>query len=97
MTIKIDLGNLKQVGDSLQAVAADFADANVQSDGIATACGHAHLDDTVTSFAHGWDDKRKKMADGIKGLGEAASTVADQFSDFDQQFAAALTSSGEGA
>jgi hypothetical protein len=89
--IKLDIGHLKQMGTSLGQVANDFENADVYSDGIASATGHDGLAAEVRDFANSWDDKREKMVEGIRGLGEIAAAVADTFKDFDDQYAAALT------
>lgn len=93
--IVIDVGAIGSLGSDLITVSSEFEYANAHSDGIASAVGHPGLADTVRDFAHKWDDTRKAMVDGLRGLGQAASAVSEAWVDFDQQGADALTGSGD--
>lgn len=88
--LRIDTEQVRAVGSGLTRIAAEFADANVGSDRIAEAVGHAGLADAVRSFAHSWDDTREDMTESIKGLGEATSAIADIFEQADGELAAAM-------
>ena len=89
-TLKLDTAALQEAGASLRTVALEFDGANAHSDAAAEAVGHAGLADAVRGFAHGWDDRRAKMVDGIAALAEACTGIGDGFEDLDTQFAAAL-------
>ncbi|HEX5857127.1 MAG TPA: hypothetical protein VFY91_03365 [Microbacterium sp.] len=88
--LKIDLDAVRAIGSDLQSLAGEFEGANVRSDGLADAVGHAGLADAVRSFAHSWDDTREKMVEGIKGLGEATTVIADVFMQTDADLEAAF-------
>ncbi len=96
-TLIIDVEAIKNLGTDLKTVATEFENANANSDGIAAAVGHAKLSETVHDFAHKWDDTRAEMVDALKNLGEAATTVAANWVDLDQQGADVLTGSGSSA
>jgi len=87
----IDVGALDTLGADLSVVGAQFENANADSDRTAEHVGHVDLADRVRSFAHGWDDTRSKMTESIKTLGEAASTLAQNWRDIDQAGADALS------
>ncbi|PJI90921.1 hypothetical protein [Luteimicrobium subarcticum] len=92
--LKIDLDAVTSLGSSLTKVAGEFDGANAHSDRIAGAVGHGHLADTVRDFAHKWDDTRGKMTDNLKALADAATNVAQAFTDTDGELAKALTDDG---
>ncbi|MCG2806509.1 hypothetical protein [Propionicimonas sp.] len=95
MTMQVEVDAIAKLGEDLKSVAAEFESANADSDSIAEAVGHAELAEVVRSFAHGWDDKREKMVKAMKALGEAATQVAQTWTDFDQQGADTLNGTGE--
>ena len=88
--LKIDLEAVRAIGTDLHSLAGEFEGANVRSDSLADATGHPGLADAVRSFAHSWDDTREKMLEGIKGLGEAATVIADVFAQTDADLEAAF-------
>jgi hypothetical protein len=89
--LRVDLTSLRAVSTDLTGIGREFADANVHSDRIADAAGHSGLADAIRSFAHSWDDTRGDMLESIQGLAEAATAVADIFSETDAELARALT------
>jgi hypothetical protein len=95
MTMQVEVDAIAQLGSDLKAVAAEFEGANTNSDSIAGAVGHHELAEAVRDFAHGWDDKREKMAKAISALGDAATQVAQTWKDFDQQGADTLNGTGQ--
>lgn len=90
--IVVDVAAIAKVGTDAGAVAAEFENANTNSDTIAGSVGHSGLSSTVADFAHGWDDKRKKFTDALSSLSSAATAVSDNWQQFDADGAAALTS-----
>jgi hypothetical protein len=89
--LRVDLERLREVGTDLGRIGNEFDQANVRSDSLADATGHPGLADAVRSFAHAWDDTRADMLGGIQGMAEAASAIADAFTQTDGDLAAALT------
>lgn len=95
-TLIVEVDAIRTLGTDLKAVATEFEGANANSDGIAAAVGHGGLAETVRDFAHKWDDTRAEMVEGLKALGDAATTVADNWVDLDKQGADVLNGSGGG-
>ena len=94
-TMIIEVDTIAALGSSAGTIATEFEGANAESDTIAAAVGHSGLSKSVHDFAHGWDDKRKKMTDALKAMSQAATAVADTWKDFDEQGADALRGEGE--
>lgn len=90
----IDVEAIQSLGSNLSTIAGEFENANTNSDSIAAAVGHPGLSETVRSFAHGWDDKRGKMVEGIRGLADASQAVAEGWTELDSEGAKALTDTG---
>ncbi len=88
--LKLDTTALREAGSSLHAVALEFDRANVRSDAVADAVGHAGLASLVRDFAHGWDDTRADMVEGMAALADACTGIGEGFEDLDSEFAAAL-------
>ena len=92
--LRVDLDRMRTVGSDLHRVAGEFEQADVRSDGIADATGHAGLADAVRSFAHSWNDTREEMTGSVRALGDAAAAIADGFGQTDANLAAALSGAG---
>ncbi|MCE1174895.1 MAG: hypothetical protein LWW77_09855 [Propionibacteriales bacterium] len=95
MTMQVEVDAIATLGQDLVAVATEFEGANANSDTIADAVGHAELAEAVRDFAHGWDDRREKLAKATRSLGEAAGQVAATWKDFDQQGVDTLNGTGQ--
>lgn len=89
----IDVAALQSLSSNLTTVASEFENANTNSDAIASAVGHPGLAGTVRDFAHGWDDTRGKMVEGIRALADSSQAVADGWIELDTEGANALTES----
>ncbi|PXA68696.1 hypothetical protein [Cryobacterium arcticum] len=87
----INLQLLHQLRDDLDAVVAEFTNADDFSDDVATATGHDGLGGHVTDFAHKWNDKRKSMTEAVEGLQKKISGITDGFTQVDDGLAKALT------
>ena len=88
--LRVDLASLRAVSTDLTGIGREFAEANVHSDRIADAAGHPGLADAIRYFANSWDDTRADMLESIQGLAEAATAVADIFTETDLELARAL-------
>jgi hypothetical protein len=88
--LRLDLAAVTDLGAALTTVAGEFENADSHSEGIADAVGHEGLADAVRSFADNWDDKRGKMTENLRLLADAATTVAQTFTDVDGELAAAI-------
>lgn len=95
MTMQVEVEAIAKLGEDLIAVATEFDAANAKSNEIADAVGHPELAQAVKDFAHGWDDKREKIAKATRALGDAATQVAKTWKDFDQQGADTLNGTGQ--
>ncbi|GAA2010323.1 type VII secretion target [Microbacterium ulmi] len=89
--LRVDIDRMRSVGLDLGRIGGEFENASATSDGAAAHAGHDGLADTIRSFARSWDDTRETMVGGIQGLGEAATTIADAFTQTDSDLARALT------
>lgn len=81
---------LREAGSQLRVVANEFHNANANSDNVSESVGHPELAEVVRSFAHNWDDTRKKMMEDIGTLAKSATGVGEAFDQLDQEFAASL-------
>lgn len=90
--MRVDTGELIEMGAALRVVADEFEHANENSDAVAEAAGGGDLGAAIRDFAHEWDDKRRKMTDDIAGLAESATVTVtgETFARLDREFAAAL-------
>lgn len=88
-SLMVDTGDLRSLFTTLGAVKAAF---EAGGDGIddADACGHPGLAQRVRSFAAGWDDSRRQLAEAIGDLGASALGIADGFDAADADLAASL-------
>ena len=87
----INLQLLHQLRDDLDAVVAEFTNADDFSDDVATATGHDGLGGHVTDFAHKWNDKRKAMTETVEALRKKIEGITDGFTQVDDGLAKALT------
>lgn len=88
--LRVDTGVLRETGAELRFVATEFEQANVNSDEAAGAVGHPGLAEAVRSFAHNWDDRRKKLVEKIGKLAGSATGIGEAFEELDREFAASL-------
>ena len=88
--LNINLQLLHQLRDDLDAVVAEFTNADDFSDDVATATGHDRLGSHVSDFAHKWNDKRKEMTEAVQGLQNTISAITDGFTQVDDALAKAL-------
>jgi hypothetical protein len=94
-TMTIDVDAIDALGTDLASVAAQFDDANADSDRIADNIGQAELAEVVRDFAHQWDDTRQKLVDTTQSLSQAATQLAQAWRDIDQQGVDALTGANQ--
>jgi len=92
--LKVDLDAVTELGSSLSVVADEFENANAKSDRIAGAVGHEELAGAVRDFAHKWDDTRGKMTENLRMLADAATAVAQAFTDIDSDLADGIRGEG---
>lgn len=88
--LKLDLQLLTQLKDDLDAVVAEFKNADDFSDSVADATGHDGLHGHVRDFAHKWNDKRQKMTDNVAALQQQVKAISDGFTQVDAGLAKAL-------
>jgi hypothetical protein len=88
-SLKVDTRDLRSLSTALGEVKAAF---EAGGDGIddAEACGHAGLVQRVRSFATGWNDSRRQLAEAIGDLGTSALGIADGFDEADAELTAAV-------
>lgn len=88
--VELDLARLEEAGRQLTTVKHEFEQAAADSRGLADAVGHDGLADAIIDFADKWDDTREDMVANIGTLAEAASGIAEAFTQLDTEYAAAL-------
>lgn len=88
LTLSTD--ELIEAGRSLRTVATEFEHANVRSETVAGAVGHADLADRVREFAHGWDDRRAKMLGNVQSLAQSCTGIGEAFEGLETDLVAAL-------
>lgn len=88
--LRLDTNELIDLGAALRAIGHEFEHANDTSDRAAQAAGGGDLGEAIRTFAHQWDDKRRKMLEDIASLAEAARATGETFEGLDRDLAAAL-------
>jgi ABC-type transporter Mla subunit MlaD len=86
----IDLGLLSTLHQDLDAIGAEFKNADDFSDSVAAATGHDDLAGHVRDFAHKWNDKRKDMTEKVENLTKSVGAITDGFTKVDDGLAKAL-------
>jgi hypothetical protein len=86
----IDTQVLRDTGAALRLVATEFAQANARSEALADALGHRGLAERVRELAHGWEQRRDEVVDGIVHLADAATAVGEVLEQLDTELAASL-------
>lgn len=94
--LKLDLAILTQLRDDLDAVVAEFKEADDFSDIVGEATGHDSLHSHVSDFAHKWNDTRKKMTEDVESLRQQIAAITDGFTQVDESLAKALTNVSAG-
>lgn len=88
--LSIDLGRLETLHKDLDAIGAEFRNADDFSDAVADATGHDDLAGHVRDFAHNWNDKRKSMTEAVENLVKSVGAITDGFTKVDAGLAKAL-------
>ncbi|ROS26161.1 hypothetical protein [Cellulomonas sp. PhB150] len=86
----VDTDGLREAGTALRSVAEEFDAADARSDAVAEDVGHDELAGAIRDFAHGWDDRRADMVQGVAELARSCEGIGGAFEDLDLQFAAVL-------
>jgi hypothetical protein len=88
-SLTVDTGDLRSLCTTLGEVEAAFESGGDET-GDAEACGHAGLVQRVRSFSSESNDTRRRLAEAIGDLGEAALGIAVGFDDVEAELAASL-------
>jgi hypothetical protein len=88
--LNIDLGRLETLHKDLEAIGAEFKNADDFSDSVADATGDDNLAGHVRDFAHKWNDKRKSMTEKVENLVKSVGSITDGFTKVDTGLAKAL-------
>ncbi|REJ06916.1 flagellar protein FlgN [Microbacterium bovistercoris] len=90
--VVIDYDELYSLYTNLMAIMQEFEDASKRqrelADDIKQPYGRGELRDKAEDFEGRWDDRRNKLAEGMKGVAEQAKTILDNFQQFDEDAAA---------
>lgn len=86
--LRLDLGELGELHESLTAVAGHFADADQFGADVATAVGSiGALQYKALSFASNWDDTRRGINKNLLSLADSVEMIRETFEDLDAQLA----------
>jgi hypothetical protein len=88
--LTLNLAELVQLRDDLDAVVREFHNADDFSDSVADATGHDDLASHVREFAHKWNEKRKTMTENVENVQKTIAAVADNFVKVDGDLAKAV-------
>jgi len=89
--IKLDMDQLRELGDNLLNIHDAFDKAETDSQATADATGDKKLSDAVSDFADAWKLKRSKMLDNIKNMQAMVQGIADTFDEVNDQLEGSLT------
>lgn len=93
--VYIDLEQIGEVKDQLDAIITEFENATSNSEAleadIGDPFGDSSLRDKARDFEERWDDKRGDLKDGLKGIRDHVQGVIDGFKGWDSETAVALT------
>lgn len=88
--LSVDTDALRMLGTDLRFVAGELWNAQGRAEAIAGGICHDGLARAVLDFAASWDDTRRAIVEQIAGLAEAATALADTFSELDTELAASI-------
>lgn len=95
MDVLIKFEDLGTLNEYLQAIVAEFDEAEDRADVLEGAIGDPYgrndLREAVEDFEDRWDDKRDELRDGIKQVQEHVQGVLDGFTDWDVETAASMS------
>lgn len=90
--MRIDLDRMDDLRQDLVLVHDEFTNAERLTDDWKGAVGHDGLADQLHDFSGNWDDTRKNMLEGIKGMSEYAKAIVEQFTKLDHELTDAICS-----
>lgn len=92
--VYITLDKLEQVVTSLEEIISDFDNATSLSEELEAAIGDPFgehkLRDEAQEFEERWDDKRKQLSDGLKGIRDHVTGVLEGIEQWDAETAKAF-------
>lgn len=94
MGVKVSYDRLGELYTNLLAISTEFDQAasrrsDLQAD-VDRPYGRSELRDLAGDFESQWDDRRNKLNEGLKKVGEHAKALLDGFGDFDTEAAAEM-------
>lgn len=90
MSYTVDYTELSELGESLKQVSDEFYHSNDHFGNYDGAMGSGHVVGKLHEFSENWSDKRKKLAESLKGVSEAASAAADAYDETDTTIATSI-------
>lgn len=90
----ISTDEVRELGEKLRFVAAEFEGANDIAEEYAEVVSHGDLAHELEQFADNWENKRNELMEKLHGLAEAAVASADGYDGFEQALVDALEGRG---
>lgn len=90
MSYTVDYTELQDLSDSLKQVSDEFYHSNDSFGHYDGAMGSGHVAGKLHEFSKNWSDKRKKLAESLKGVSEAAGAAADAYKETDTTIATSI-------
>ena len=83
--LRVDTHVLITAGSTLKKVSDEFGEAGRNAREAASQVGYPPLARAIREFADKWDDKRKALKETIDALATAATQIAEEFGDTDEE------------
>lgn len=99
MNVQVNYDDLEFLRDHLSNIVEEFEQASARRNDLALDIGqpwgHNRLLVKSTEFETQWDDRRKKLREGIEGVAEHVHGVLESFKQFDTEAASQYDNAGE--
>lgn len=100
--LRVDTNVLRNAGNTLKTISEDFGRANDRGKEVANLLGDTSVSSEVNDLANvirefdkNWDDRRRKLKEGIDALATATTQMADTFEEVDRELGRAITPDGD--
>lgn len=98
MDIMLDLDRLREAQRGLRTSIDEFENASKTNDDLEKAVDRpddrGELRDIAHDFEGAWNDKRDALQDNLKGIEDTLTSIIDNWTEWDTQTAADLSSGG---
>ncbi|MDT0307482.1 hypothetical protein RM780_10960 [Streptomyces sp. DSM 44917] len=88
--IVLTLAEIRELGQSLRLIAAEFDNSEDIAEEYAEIVGHDDLAHELEEFADNWSNHRRALMENLQGLAEAAQTAAEGYDGIERDLVDAL-------